>query len=192
MPYETLIAALLEEGAGRSKAILRKAQAEADRLIDDAKAAADALDREADSQVRQEVARRRTVALSQAALSARRLLLEAKHEVLNAIWQRATEKALALTGVARAEVLRAIMDELLAVAPPGPLKAVMDEREHVHLGRPLKAKRIPFEQQRREDLLLGLELEAGGERLKSSLAIRLANAKPALVVEVNQLLFRHP
>ena len=192
MPYEALIAALLEEGAGKSKAILRKAQAEADHLIDDAKAAAEASDREADIQVRQEVVRHRIIVLSRANLSARQVLLQAKHEVLNAVWQRATEKALAFTGAARAEVLGAIMDELLAGAPPGPLRAVIDEREHVHLGRILKAKQIPFEQQRREDLLLGMELVAGGESLKSSLATRLAKAQPALVVELNQLLFSHP
>ena len=192
MPYEALIAALLEEGAGKSKAILREAQAEADRLIDDAKVAAEASDGEADVQVRQEVVRHRIIVLSRAALSARQLLLEAKHDVLNAVWQRATEKALAFTGAARAEVLGAIMDELLDVAPAGPLRAVIDEREHVHLGRLLKVKQIPFEQQRREDLLLGMELVAGGESLKSSLATRLAKAQPALVVELNQLLFSHP
>ena len=192
MPYEALIAALLEEGAGKSKAILREAQAEADRLIDDAKVAAEASDGEADVQVRQEVVRHRIIVLSRAALFARQLLLEAKHDVLNAVWQRATEKALAFTGAARAEVLGAIMDELLDVAPAGPLRAVIDEREHVHLGRLLKVKQIPFEQQRREDLLLGMELVAGGESLKSSLATRLAKAQPALVVELNQLLFSHP
>ena len=33
MPYETLIDALLEEGRAKSEAILRKAQAEAERLL---------------------------------------------------------------------------------------------------------------------------------------------------------------
>lgn len=189
MPYETLITALLEEGDAKQQAVLRKAQAQADRLIEEANAAAKALEREADLQTRQEVARQRRSILGRAALSEREILSQAKHEVLKAVWQRATEKALALTGAARAKVLRALLDELLAAAAPEPFKVVIDSRERVHLEDLLKEKGILFDEQHRDDLLLGLELETSGERLTNSLTARLAKAKPALVLELNRMLF---
>ena len=189
MPYETLITALLEEGDAKQQAVLRKAQAQADRLIEEANAAAKALEREADLQTSQEVARQRRSILGRAALSEREILSQAKHEVLKAVWQRATEKALALTGAARAKVLRALLDELLTAAPPEPFKVVIDSRERVHLENLLKEKGILFDEQHRDDLLLGLELETGGERLTNSLTTRLAKAKPALVLELNRMLF---
>lgn len=189
MAYETLIAALLQEGGAKCKAVLGNARSEADRLIAEANAAAEALDREADAAVRREVASRRAAVLGQAALAARQTLLRARHEVLEAVWRQATEKALALTGTERAGILQALLDELLAAAPPGPLKAVIDERERVHLEPNLKERGIPIEPQRRDDLLLGLELEGEGGRFRSSLATRLAKAKPELAIALNRLLF---
>jgi vacuolar-type H+-ATPase subunit E/Vma4 len=189
MPYESLIAALLEEGAAKCQAVLSKARTEADRVIAEAAAAAEALDREADLQFRHEAARRRTEILSRAVLSGRQILLQAKHEVLEAVWRRATEKALALSGAARTQVLEALLEELLAAAPPGSLKALIDERERVNLERRLKEKGLPFEVQRRDDLVLGTALEASGELLRSSLTTRLAKAKPELTMELNRLLF---
>jgi vacuolar-type H+-ATPase subunit E/Vma4 len=193
MAYETLIAALLQEGDAKRKAVLGHARSEADRLIAEANAAAEALDREADAAARREVTSRRTAILGQAALAARQTFLTAKHEVLEAVWRQVTEEALALTGTERAGVLRALLDELLAAAPPGPFKAVIDSRERAHLEGLLEARRIPFEQQHRDDLLLGVELEAEGEVLRSSLIARMAKAKPDLVIELNRLLFApHP
>jgi vacuolar-type H+-ATPase subunit E/Vma4 len=193
MPYETLIAALLQEGDAKCKAILRKAQAEADHLIAEANMAAAALEREADAQVRREAAKQRIAVLGRATLAGRRILLETKHEVLEAVWRRVSERASALTGSERAGVLRALLDELLAVVPQGPLKAVIEGRERSHLEGLLVERKIPFERRRREDLLLGIALEAGGELLRNSLASRLAKAKPDLVIELNRLLFApHP
>lgn len=190
MAYETLIAALLQEGDAKCKAVLREAQADADRLITEAGAAAASLERETDSQVRQEAAKRRTAILSRAKLSGRQMLLQAKHAVLDAVWRRAIEKALGLVGAERAGALRALLDELLAMAPPGPRKAVIESRERVHLEHLLEERGIPFEQRGRDDLLLGLELECNGEVLRSSLAARLAKAKPELGIELNRLLFQ--
>lgn len=190
MPYETLIAALLEEGDAKCTAIVRQARAEADRLINEAATAAETLEREADLHVRQQGARRRVEMLNRAALSERQILLQAKHEMLEAVWRRGTERALALTGPARARVLRALLDELLTSAPPGPLKVVIDGREQAFLAPYLQEHGLPFEAERQDDLLLGVELDCGGERLRSSVASRLAKAKPELTIELNRLLFR--
>ena len=190
MAYDTLIAALLQEGDAKCKAVLGNARSEADLLIAEAHAAAEALDREADVAVRREVASRRAAVLGQATLAARQTFLTAKHEVLEAVWRQAAEKALALTGTERAGILQALLDELLAAAPPGPLKAVIDERERVHLEPDLKARGIPIEPQRRDDLLLGLELEGDGGRFRSSLATRLKKAKPELTIELGRMLFQ--
>lgn len=190
MPYETLIGALLEEGEAKCKAVLRKAQAEADRVIDEASNAALALGRETDAQVQGEVARRRTEILGRAAISARQILLEAKHEVLEAVWRQVTEKAVALPGDIRRRIMTALLDELLAAASSGSCRAVVDSRERAHLESQLDKRGIPLEAQRRDDLLLGVELKSAGEVLRSSLATRIAKAKPELVMELNRLLFR--
>jgi vacuolar-type H+-ATPase subunit E/Vma4 len=189
MAYETLIAALLQEGEARSKAILSKARADADRLVAEAEAAAEASDREAELQAREEVTRQRTAILGRASIAARRNLLEAKREVLEAVWRRVTEKTMALQAHERTKIMEALLDELLAEAPPGPLQAVIDGRERAYVEDRLRDRNIPFHVQNRDDLLLGLELEGDGEVLRNSLATRLAKARPELVIELNRLLF---
>lgn len=189
MPYETLIAALLEEGQRKCAEVLSKARTEADRLVAQAQAAASAMDQEAESRTRREVAKHRTRILSQAGLSARHILLKAKHDVLEAVWQRVEETGLALAGETRTRVLLALLEELRSAAPPGPLRAVIHPGERGALAPHLDKGNIPWEARDREDLLLGLELCAPGECLKSSLATRLAKAKPDLLAELNELLF---
>lgn len=190
MSYGTLIGALLQEGEARCQAILRRAQEEAGRMLDSAAASAAMVDREADAQVQQDIAQQRLAVLSRAALLARQILMQAKHEVLDAVWRRARERALALDGPERTAVLRALLLELLAVAPPGPLKAVLEERERSLLGPSLHERGIPYEVRRDDDLLLGVEVEADGAVLRSSLAGRMLKAKPELLAELNRLLFR--
>lgn len=189
MSYKALIDALLEEGTTKSRAILDKTRTEADRIISDASAAADALAREAEREVLHEAARHRKEILGRAALAARHALLQAKHEVLEAVWRRVIEISSAMAGSTRAQALRALLDELLAAAPAGSVKVVIDEREQRHLEPYLKQRGISFERQNRDDLLLGVESEGGGARLRSSLMSRLAKAKPDLIVELNRLLF---
>ncbi len=189
MAYETLIAALLQEGEAKSKAVLSKARTDADRLVAEAEAAAEASDREAELQAGEEIARHRTAILGRASIAARRSLLEAKREVLEAVWRRVTEKTMALQAHERAKIMEALLDEVLAKVPPGPLQAVIDGRECAHLEERLAERNIPFQVQNRDDLLLGLELEADGEVLRNSLATRLAKAKPELAIELNRLLF---
>lgn len=189
MAYETLIAALLQEGEAKAKAILSKARADADRMVAEAEAAAEASDREAAVQAREEIVRQRAAILGRASIAARRHLLEAKREVLEAVRRRVTEKTMALHAHDRAKILEALLDEVLAKAPPGPLRAVIDGRERAHLEGRLAERHIPFQVQNRDDLLLGLELEADGEVLRNSLAGRLAKAQPELAIELNRLLF---
>lgn len=189
MAYETLIAALLEEGEEKCRTVLRQAQAEANRLLDEARQAAAALGLETESRLLREAARRRAEVLGRATLAARQLVLQAKQEALEAAWKRATEHAAALPDPARAQVLRALLDELLAVAPPGPLRAIIHPVDQRTLAPMLTEKNIPFEAQDRDDLALGIELHADGAILRSSVATRLAKAKPALLMELNRLLF---
>lgn len=189
MSYEKLIAALLEEGDAKCTGILRKARAEVERLVAESTAVAETLGREADQFVRIELARQRVQALSRASLARRHILLQAKHEVLDAVWRRVTEIATALTGSERVRVTTALLDELLAVAPSGPLKVIIDRRERVRLAPYLKEKNLAFEEQRRDDLLLGAEVAGSSEILRTSLATRLTKAKPELLIELNRLLF---
>lgn len=189
MSYEALIAALLEEGEAKRNEVLNKARLEAERIIAEAAAAAETLERETDRRTRHELDGRRAAALSQASLARRQILLQAKHDVLEAVWRRVTEMAMALTGHKRARVARALLEELLAVAPPGPFTVIIDRRERASLAPCLEERRLPFEERERDDLVLGAELVGSGEILRTSLATRVAKARPRLLVELNRLLF---
>ncbi len=189
MPYESLIAALLEEGETKCEAILRKAQAEADGLRAEAKRALRTLDCEMEEQIQRDLAAQRTAILSRAVLAARQVLLQARHEVLDAVMSDAGKRALALAGDARIKVLRGLLNELLAMVPAPPVRAFIDDRECSVLASLLSQKEIPFKEQRRDDLLLGISLEVDGQVLTNSFATRLAKVKPELILELNRLLF---
>lgn len=189
MPYETLIDALLEEGRAKSEAILRKAQAEAERLLNEAKQKSEALDHEVDSLTHRDLAAQRAAILSRAALSGRRVLQQAKQEVLDVVWRHASQKALTLTGNARTKVLTALLDEVLpAASSPGPC-VLIDGRDRPYVEDILKERGVHFKEQYQDDLLLGIKLEADSEVLTNSFAARLAKAKPELTIELNRLLF---
>jgi vacuolar-type H+-ATPase subunit E/Vma4 len=187
--YEKLIAALLEEGEARCREILRKARTTADQVLADAARAADTLERQAEQSVRADLARQRAAALTRASLERRRLLLQAKHRVLDAVWARVTELAAALTGPLRTRIVTAFIEELLRAAPPGPLTVIIDPRERAGLTLPVDGRSLTVEEQRRDDLLLGAELVGSGAILRTSLSARLAKAKPALLPELNRMLF---
>lgn len=190
MPYETLIETLLEEGRSKSEAVVRNAQAEADRLLVEAKQTLETMDRELEARITRDIAALRTAILSRASLSARRVLLQARHEVLEALWREAKKRALTLTGDARKQTVRALLEELLAAVPAKPVQAVIDGRERSCLEALLAPTGIPFEEQRRDDLLLGISLRVNGQVLTSSFTTRLAKAKPELILELNRLLFK--
>lgn len=189
MSYESLINALLEEGEVKRKTVLRRAEAEAKQYVDEAKRVAEDLDRQADAWLEQEIARQRTTILGRAALEARHILMQAKHDVLDRVFRRAEEKAMALNREARTTVLRALVEELLAAAPSGSCNVRVDTSEQEAIGPYLRDRRIPFEACDRRDLILGAELETDGAILRTSFASRMAKAKPDLLMELNRQLF---
>lgn len=189
MSYDRLIAALIEEGEAKRQEVLRRAQAEQERLLAEARARAETQAREAEANVRQEIERYRTDRLSQARLTARLLLLQAKQEVIAAVWERASEIAARLDGAARTAVLKSLLDELIALAPPGSKQAVIDNRERLFLAPLLEAVSISYVCEIRDDLRLGLELHGQGWCLRNSWRSRLDKARPVLLVELARLLF---
>lgn len=189
MPYETLIDALLEEGRTKSEAIVRQAEAEAERLVHHAQQQCETLHREADVAVRRQLSNLRTAVLSRARLSSRHVLLQAKREILDAVWRHAGREAMALTGQARTRVLTALLDELLSATSSQSPRLLIDGRERPYLEDILKERKISFEESREDDLRLGMRLEANGEVLTNCFAARLAKAKPELTIELNRLLF---
>lgn len=189
MPYETLIDALLEEGRTKSEAIVRQAEAEAERLVHHAQQQCETLHREADVAVRRQLSSLRTAVLSRARLSSRHVLLQAKREILDAVWRHAGQEAMALTGQARTRVLTALLDELLSATSSQSPRLLIDGRERPYLEDILKERKISFEESREDDLRLGMRLEANGEVLTNCFAARLAKAKPELTIELNRLLF---
>lgn len=189
MPYETLIDALLEEGRTKSEAIVRQAEAEAERLVHHAQQQCETLHREADVAVRRQLSSLRTAVLSRARLSSRHVLLQAKREILDAVWRHAGREAMALTGHPRTRVLTALLDELLSATSSQSPRLLIDGRERPYLEDILKERKISFEESREDDLRLGMRLEANGEVLTNCFAARLAKAKPELTIELNRLLF---
>lgn len=192
MPYQALMTALLEEGEAKATALITKARMEADRLIVNAKSSMATLDHETRLQVQNEVARQRTLIVCRASLTSRHILLQAKHEVLDAVWEQATKHALSLTGKTREQVLHMLLDELLASASPGSFTVRIDSREELYLKNLLSEKGISYETQHRDDLLLGMELEESGVCLTNSFATRLNKTKPELTMELNRVLFHEP
>jgi vacuolar-type H+-ATPase subunit E/Vma4 len=189
MSYESLIAALLEEAETKRQAILDQAQAEADRLLAEAKRTAEDLTRQAEVWLEREIAKERTAILGRAVLTARHIVLQAKHEVLDLILQKAQWKALALSGEKRAAILGVLLQELLEAAPPAHLKVIANNRERATLLPHWEGGGIPIEFHPREDLILGVEVEADGAILRNCLSSRITKAKPKLIMELNGLLF---
>ncbi|WP_447976660.1 V-type ATP synthase subunit E [Candidatus Nitrospira bockiana] len=190
MSYDTLIDALLEEGRAKCGAILRQAQTEGERLLNEAKRESEALDHEVNRIIRRDLSARRTARLGRAALSGRHIVLQAKREVLDAVWQHAGQKAMALTGKARTQVLRALLVEALSASSSPLPRVFIDSREWPYLKDILKERGLAVEEQHQDDLLLGVRLEANGQVLTNCYASRLAKAKPELMIELNRLLFR--
>lgn len=190
MSYDALIDALLEEGRAKREAVLHQAQAEAERLLNEAKRECEALDHEVDLILHRDLSARRAARLCRARLSGRRIVLQAKREILDAVWRHAGQKAAALAGDARAQVLRALLVEALSASSFSSPRVVVDGRERLYLDAILKERGLAVEEQHQDDLLLGVRLEANGEVLTNCYATRLAKAKPALTIELNRLLFK--
>lgn len=165
------------------------AEAEAERLVHHAQQQCETLHREADVAVRRQLSSLRTAVLSRARLSSRHVLLQAKREILDAVWRHAGREAMALTGHPRTRVLTALLDELLSATSSQSPRLLIDGRERPYLEDILKERKISFEESREDDLRLGMRLEANGEVLTNCFAARLAKAKPELTIELNRLLF---
>lgn len=189
MPYDTLINALMEEGKIKREAVLRTARIAAEGLLNDARQQCETLEREADAVIRRNLSAQRAAILSKAVLSARHVLLQAKRELLDTVWQQTGRKAMALTGTARRNVLRPLLEEVLTATSSRSLRLVIDARERRYVEDILKEREIVFEEQYDDGLLLGVRLEADGEVLTNCFAARLKKAKPELTMELNRLLF---
>lgn len=189
MSYDRLIEALLEEGRNKRDAILHQAQVEAEELLSDARRDSEALAHEVELTIRRDLSARRTALVARAALSGRRIVLQAKQEILDAVWRHAAEKVRSLAGHARTEVLNALLAEVLAASPSPSPRVFIDDRERPFLEESLKQRGIEVEAQHQDALLLGIKVEGNGEVLTNSFATRLAKAKPALTIELNRLLF---
>ncbi len=189
MPYEGLIKALREEGHAKAEAILTKAKTEADQIITEARAAVEVMERELETEVTKQGEYQRITMRNEARLKFRQIALQAKHRILHRILERARRKALQLNGNVRAQILTSLLEEVVAAAPQGTPKAVIDTRERFYLEPLLRERGLEFSMQQREDLLLGVELEANGEWVRSSLDTRLQKIRPDLLIELNRLMF---
>lgn len=189
MAYDTLINALLEEGKAKAEAILCKARADAERVLNETEQACEALDRQVALLIERDLSAQRTAILSRAALSGRRLMLEAKQDVLDHVLSQAKGKTMSLTGHIRSKILTMFLDEALQQVSSQSPRAVIDPREKPYLEGILNERGIPFEERQEDELLLGIKLEVNGEVITNSAAARLAKAKPDLMIELNRLLF---
>ncbi len=92
MAYKELIDTLLKDGERQRRELIRKAQAEADRILFEAKDEAARLDQSTREKVRRRSENDRARILGRARLQARGLRLKAKHELIDQVLGRARER----------------------------------------------------------------------------------------------------
>jgi V/A-type H+-transporting ATPase subunit E len=180
--WPELIHVLEEEAAREARLVRESAAAEAERILAQARAAAQAahealLAREAD-----EDARSRRAAEAASGLEGDRLLLEARR-ALGAELRAAVARRLEAVEVDEAVLLR-LVGELCAEAPDGPFTLVVDPGDEARVQAILAADhagllpRVTIEAAPRRRG--GVELTAGRLWLDDTLASRLERAWPAL------------
>ena len=196
MGYQVLIETLLKEGENMSREILEKARAESEAILRDAKEKAEQVEKDSRDLLQKEIEARRARILNQARMEGRRILLKAKHEILDRVFERAEErlrdqlKQAGREGLSR-RFWTSLVEESLPEPRPAGLKALLHEEATGDLERVLHERGIECERVQDPDLWYGFRLvSAGGERVvTNSYRARLEKIRPDLLVELNALLF---
>jgi len=189
--YPELLRALEEEVRAQARALRESAQADRERVLEEARRAGAAARERALAEARDAVANRRARREARAARDLDLRLLAEKHRLLDGLAAAARDR---LAERAGPDLTARLLDEALAEAGPGPIAAVVDPgeeeaaRSHLARSHPEVAARavVRAAPARRG----GAAVEVGDRVvLDNSLPARLAKAWPALRGELALLLF---
>ena len=196
MGYQVLIETLLKEGQNRSREILEKARAESEAILREAKEKAEQSEKDTRGVLQKEIEARRARILNQARMEGRRILLRAKHEILDRVFERAEQQLRDRLNQAGHEDFSRrfwtrLVEESLPEPRPADLKALLHEEATGDLERVLRERGIGCERVQDPDLGYGFRLvsEAGEIVVTNSYRARLEKIRPDLLVELNALLF---
>ncbi len=195
--YQVLIETLLKEGKRKSEEIVEKGRLESEALFLKAKEKAAHFEQEKQREVQKEILLTRAKILNEAHLESRRIILEAKHEILKRVFERAEECLQTwLNETAGEERLRIFwkkrVEEALQDTRSASLKAFLPEDGSKGLEPVFKEKGIPYEKVKDPDLRYGfkLVLEEGKVTVVNSYPSRVEKIRTELIIDLQSLLFK--
>ena len=202
MGYQVLIETLLKEGENRSREILEKARAESETILREAKEKAEQVEKDSREFLQKEIEARTARILNQARMEGRRILLMAKHEILDRVFETAEERLRdQLKQAGRKDLSRRFWTSLVEESLPKPrpsgpnvrtaMKALIHKETPVELEIVLRERGVEWERVQDPELWFGFRLvSTGGEIVvTNSYRARLEKIRPDLLVELNALLF---
>ncbi|MHB8481955.1 MAG: V-type ATP synthase subunit E [Nitrospiria bacterium] len=197
MGYQVLIETLLKEGKRKSQEIVEKGRLESEAILLEAREKARLFEQERLKEVQKDLLARKTRFLNEAYLEGRRILLEARHEILNGVFEMAVKRLETwLKDSAGDERLRIFwkrrVEEALQDPQRIPLKAFLPGDGFKELEVIFKEKGIPCEKMKDPDLWCGfkLALDEGKVEVINSYFSRMGKIRTDLIIDLQSLLFK--
>ena len=195
MGYEALIETLLKEGEQNSRRRVERAETEAAALLQAAEAEGARLEQEALKRLDVELQAKRGRLLDQARREGCRLLLEAKHRLLAAVFAAAEQRQRAwLVQADREEIgrfWRRRVEQALLELPQDSVRAILHRENSKELEAVLDEREIAGQKVDDPALWCGFALVSSDGRVTvtDSYRARLERLRPELLVGLQALLF---
>lgn len=190
MSHQDLINALLQDGRHQCGQIIEKAKADAEEIVKNAEKVLELQKKESLDKIETDIKIKSVEVMNKAKISANGKMLKAKYEVIENIFQKATEGFLEIKKEKRyLSVFEKLCKEVLGDIK-GETKVIMD-REDASLFKKLfpdiNAEIAPVNSAN----IFGIELitKNGSVIIKNTLNSRLEKIKPELMLELNKFLF---
>lgn len=190
MSHQDLINALLQDGRHQCGQIIEKAKADAEEIVKNAEKVLELQKKESLDKIETDIKIKSVEVINKAKISANGKMLKAKYEVIENIFQKATEGFLEIKKEKRyLSVFEKLCKEVLGDIK-GETKVIMD-REDASLFKKLfpdiNAEIAPVNSAN----IFGIELitKNGSVIIKNTLNSRLEKIKPELMLELNKFLF---
>ncbi|MBI5180866.1 MAG: hypothetical protein HZA05_05640 [Nitrospirae bacterium] len=190
MSHQDLIKALLQDGRRQCEQIIEKARADAEDIIKDAEKEIEQRKKGHLKKIEADIKIKSIQIINRAKINANGKILKAKYEVIENIFQKATERFLEIKNDKKyLSIFEKLCKEVLGNIK-GETKVIID-REDASLFKKLfpgiKAEIAPVNSAK----IFGIELitENATVIIKNTLISRLKKIKPELMLELNKLLF---
>ncbi|MBI3606205.1 MAG: hypothetical protein HY202_09315 [Nitrospirae bacterium] len=196
MGYEVLIEALLNEGKNKCREIARKAGEEAETILREAGERSAGFEREKRSEIKKKIEERRARILSRGRMESRRVVLEAKHEILSRAFNLAAKRLKELAAESDGTELHRLfwtrrVQEAIGNGPSQELQVFLPEDAPKDLERVLKERGIKVEMVKDPYLRFGFKaVSDGGERaVIDSYPARLEKLQGELFIDLGRIFF---